>query len=91
MILKHFKFFSYTLLYVPLVTNHLDEGSLKKKKEKTAIIMTLSLSHFKPTLRKDIGTVNIGAISMKSDHPPSPLRYKLKIDSQISTLWHLIF
>ena len=47
------------------------KGSLQKKK--TTIIVTLSLSQLTPTLRKEIGTVNIGTISWISDHPPSPL------------------
>ena len=34
------------------------------KKKKTAIIVTLSLSHFTPTLPKEIGTVIIGTKSM---------------------------
>ena len=33
-------------------------------KKKTAIIVTLSLSHFTPTLPKEIGTVIIGTKSM---------------------------
>ena len=49
---------------------------------KNAIMVTLSLSHLTPTLQKDIGTVNIGTISMISGPPPIPLvvgTYKPKI------------
>ena len=35
----------------------------KPSKKKTAIIVTLSLSHFTPTLPKEIGTVIIGTKS----------------------------
>ena len=42
-------------------TSPINKGSLQKK---TAIIVTLSLSHFTPTLPKEIGTVIIGTKSM---------------------------
>ena len=64
---KYFAYTVYTELYIQL------EYWEAFKKKKTAIIVTLSLSHLTPTLRKEIGTVNIGTISWISDHPPSPL------------------
>ena len=48
------------------------------------MIVTLSLSLFTPTLWKDIGTVNHGTISMKSDYLFTPVvrTYMLKIRLQ---------
>ena len=48
------------------------------------MIVTLSLSLFTPTLWKDIGIVNLGTISMKSDYLFTPVvrTYMLKIRLQ---------
>ena len=74
---SHFRLLQHKTLYFflmrkmkfILLLQNQAKGSLKK----TVIIVILSLSHFRPTLPKQIGIVNIGIIiTMKSEHPPSP-------------------